>query len=267
MKAASARARPGPAHGMDDAGKRGVAGGGGDAVFERARGVDRGGVDRVALGLFHRQAFAGDGRLVHGRAAADDLAVGGDAFAGPHAHDVAWLQLRGRLLPRAVGLPARGGLGARSSRPRMALRARSSERASISSATLNRNITMAASGHWPISTAPVTAMLIRALMLRLPLRTAIQPCGRCPGRRPDGGHGQRGGDVDGPAGEMRELGQRGHQAGAADGPPVHGLGGGRGRARRVSVSGSGVMPSDLMAAVMRSSAFGVNHWSARAASG
>ena len=57
----------------------------------------------------------------------------------------------------------------------MALRARSSERASISSATLNRNITMAASGHWPISTAPVTAMLIRALMLRLPLRTAIQP--------------------------------------------------------------------------------------------
>lgn len=57
----------------------------------------------------------------------------------------------------------------------MALRARSSERASISSATLNRNITMAASGHWPISTAPVTAMLISALMFRLPLRTAIQP--------------------------------------------------------------------------------------------
>ncbi|CFM09355.1 Uncharacterised protein [Bordetella pertussis] len=34
---------------------------------------------------------------------------------------------------------------------------------------------MAASGHWPMSIAPVTAMLIRALMLRLPLRTAIQP--------------------------------------------------------------------------------------------
>ncbi|MNH19781.1 hypothetical protein D3C72_1319430 [compost metagenome] len=59
--------------------------------------------------------------------------------------------------------------------PPMALRARSSERASINSATVNRNMTMAASGHCPISTAPVTAMLISALMLRLPFFRAIQP--------------------------------------------------------------------------------------------
>ena len=34
---------------------------------------------------------------------------------------------------------------------------------------------MAASGHWPNSSAPVTAMLISALMFRLPLRMATQP--------------------------------------------------------------------------------------------
>lgn len=60
-------------------------------------------------------------------------------------------------------------------RPLMALRARSRDRASINSATVNRNITIAASGHWPISTAPVTAMLIKALMLRLRFFRAIQP--------------------------------------------------------------------------------------------
>ncbi|MNC83771.1 hypothetical protein D3C75_1379160 [compost metagenome] len=59
--------------------------------------------------------------------------------------------------------------------PPIALRARSSERASINSATVNRNMTMAASGHWPISTAPVTAMLISALMFRLRFFRAIQP--------------------------------------------------------------------------------------------
>lgn len=57
----------------------------------------------------------------------------------------------------------------------IALRARSSERASISSATVKSTITIAASGHWPIAIAPVTAMLISALMFRLPFVSAIQP--------------------------------------------------------------------------------------------
>ncbi len=65
--------------------------------------------------------------------------------------------------------------GASRIRPWIALRARSSDFASISSAMVNSTITIAASGHWPISIAPVTAMLISALMLRLPLRIAIQP--------------------------------------------------------------------------------------------
>ncbi|MNP76941.1 hypothetical protein D3C76_1742740 [compost metagenome] len=60
-------------------------------------------------------------------------------------------------------------------RPLMALRARSSDLASISSATVNRNITIAASGHCPIRIAPVTAMLIKALMFRLRFFRAIQP--------------------------------------------------------------------------------------------
>ena len=36
-------------------------------------------------------------------------------------------------------------------------------------------ITIAASGHWPSAKAPVTAILIRALIFRLPLRMATQP--------------------------------------------------------------------------------------------
>lgn len=65
--------------------------------------------------------------------------------------------------------------GASCIRPWIALRARSSDFASISSAIVNSTITIAASGHWPIAIAPVTAMLISALMFRLPLRIAIQP--------------------------------------------------------------------------------------------
>ncbi len=57
----------------------------------------------------------------------------------------------------------------------MALRARSRDFASISSAMANSTLTIAASGHWPMSTAPVTAMLIRALMFRLRFFRAIQP--------------------------------------------------------------------------------------------
>ena len=65
--------------------------------------------------------------------------------------------------------------GARRIRPSMAWRARSSERASIISESVNSTITIDASGHCPISRPPVTAMLIRALMLSVPVRMEIQP--------------------------------------------------------------------------------------------
>lgn len=65
--------------------------------------------------------------------------------------------------------------GARSSRPLMALRARSTERASISSARAYNAITMAASGHWPMTNAPVTATVISALMLSRPRPSAATP--------------------------------------------------------------------------------------------
>lgn len=65
--------------------------------------------------------------------------------------------------------------GARSSRPLMTLRARSTERASISSARAYNAITMAASGHWPMTNAPVTATVISALMLSRPRPSAATP--------------------------------------------------------------------------------------------
>ncbi len=40
---------------------------------------------------------------------------------------------------------------------------------------VNNTMTIAASGHWPSTMAPVTAMLINALMFRLPLRRATHP--------------------------------------------------------------------------------------------
>ena len=52
--------------------------------------------------------------------------------------------------------------GARSSRLRMALRARSMAWSSMRSAAAYSAITMAASGHWPIKKAPVTATAISA---------------------------------------------------------------------------------------------------------
>ena len=65
--------------------------------------------------------------------------------------------------------------GARSIRPRIALRARSSDLASMTSASANRTITIAASGQCPINIAPVTAIDISALMFRLRFLSAIQP--------------------------------------------------------------------------------------------
>ena len=57
----------------------------------------------------------------------------------------------------------------------MALRARSSDLASITSASVNSTITIAASGQWPINMAPVTAIDIRAFMFRLRFLSAIHP--------------------------------------------------------------------------------------------
>src|SRR5690625_1930254 len=56
-----------------------------------------------------------------------------------------------------------------------ACRALSRERASIHSARANKDITIAASGHSPIAKAPVTAILIKALILRLRFLMATQP--------------------------------------------------------------------------------------------
>ena len=75
--------------------------------------------------------------------------------------------------PSAVSIKASSG--ASWSKPAMALRARSTALASISSAIAYRAITMAASGHWPIANAPVTATDISALMLSLPLKIAFMP--------------------------------------------------------------------------------------------
>ena len=92
------RGRPGALglfDGMDDARQRGVSRRRGDPVLEGACRVHRGRVDRIVLRFFHRQAFARDGGLVHGRAAADDDAVGGDALARTHSDDVTRLQFGG----------------------------------------------------------------------------------------------------------------------------------------------------------------------------
>ncbi len=65
--------------------------------------------------------------------------------------------------------------GAMRSKSPMAPRARSTARASRYSASAYSAITMAASGHWPISSAPVTATVISALMFRRPRRSASRP--------------------------------------------------------------------------------------------
>ena len=65
--------------------------------------------------------------------------------------------------------------GVRFIREPIAFLALSSDLASISSAMVNNTITIAASGHCPRTKAPVTAILISALIFKLPLRIEIQP--------------------------------------------------------------------------------------------
>ena len=65
--------------------------------------------------------------------------------------------------------------GANATSERMALRARSRLRASMSSATAKSHITTAASGHWPIAIAPTTATDISKFMVRRRARRAWNP--------------------------------------------------------------------------------------------
>ncbi|MNF86070.1 hypothetical protein D3C84_684930 [compost metagenome] len=88
---------------MDDARQGAVIRGAGGAVFQLAFTVDGAGEERVAQVLLHRQALAGDGRLVDAGTAAQHLAVQGDALAGTHPQARTGLhQARRTFLPLAV---------------------------------------------------------------------------------------------------------------------------------------------------------------------
>lgn len=97
---------------VDDPRQRGVACSGQYAVFQCAGLVDGAGKDRVANGLFHGQAFAGNGGLVDRRVAADHFAIQADAFAWAHPDQGADCNARYRYVqPAAVGLLHCGALG------------------------------------------------------------------------------------------------------------------------------------------------------------
>ena len=70
--------------------------------------------------------------------------------------------------------------GDSASRPLIALRARSTARASINSAMAYSAMTIAASGHWPMTKAPATATDISALMFSRPCRRADRPLRNVP---------------------------------------------------------------------------------------
>src|SRR5260370_15308691 len=59
-----------------------------DLHEQRARAVDRAADDRIALGFFDRNRFAGHERLIDTRAAADHRAIDRHALAGANAHEV-----------------------------------------------------------------------------------------------------------------------------------------------------------------------------------
>ena len=61
--------------------------------------------------LFHGDALAGDGGLIDVAKALDDLAVHGDALAGPDDHDVAGDHLLGRHGDFHAVAHDHGGLG------------------------------------------------------------------------------------------------------------------------------------------------------------
>jgi len=78
-------------------------------VFQRTGLVDGAGEDFVAHGFLHRQAFAGDRRLIDGRTAADHFTVQCDALTGFYPHPGAEFDAFNLLFdPVAVGLLHRG---------------------------------------------------------------------------------------------------------------------------------------------------------------
>ena len=85
----------GVVHEADDLRERGIVAHARGAEAEGTVFVDGGGDDRVANMLFHGDALAGDGGLIDVAKALDDLAVHGDALAGPDDHDVAGDHLLG----------------------------------------------------------------------------------------------------------------------------------------------------------------------------
>ena len=81
------------------------------AHLEAAVLVERPGEEGVATRLFDRQRFAGDGGLVHAAHPLDHHAIDGNAFPGPHQHDVADDQLLDRDQLRLRAALAEGRLG------------------------------------------------------------------------------------------------------------------------------------------------------------
>ncbi len=90
-------------YGVDDPRQGAVVGAAAHRILQRALAVDAAGEQGFTGLLFHRQALAGDGRLVDAGAALDHLAVEGDAFSGAHAHALAHGHRLGRhVLPLPV---------------------------------------------------------------------------------------------------------------------------------------------------------------------
>ena len=84
-----------------------------------------------------------------------------------------WATGRRCVVPSAWTTSAVGG--ASCSRPRMAWRARSMAPSSMRSAATYRAMTMAASGHWPMRKAPVTATAMSAWMPRRSRARSFRP--------------------------------------------------------------------------------------------
>ncbi|MNF79845.1 hypothetical protein D3C84_620740 [compost metagenome] len=72
--------------GVDDARQGRVIRRGGHRVLQGTCLVDGAGEDFVAEGLFYRQTFTGDWRLVDGRATGQHFTVQADALAGAHPY-------------------------------------------------------------------------------------------------------------------------------------------------------------------------------------
>ena len=98
--------------GVDDAGQRGVVGGGCHPNFEGAGVVDRACENHIAHALVDRQALPRHRRLIHGAGARGDLAVERNARARLDTDDGVKGHFSGcNRQPGAVGLAHFGGVG------------------------------------------------------------------------------------------------------------------------------------------------------------